>query len=55
MAKDDYDVLVFKILTYLYRKLKNGYENETYLFPFTLELSTLINNQMCFFIDLSKS
>ena len=35
MAKDDYDVLVFKILTYLYRKLKNGYENETYLFPLT--------------------
>lgn len=35
MAKDDYDVLVFKILTYLYRKLKEDYEDETYLFPLT--------------------
>lgn len=35
MAKDDYDVIVFKILTYLYRKLKDGYEDDTYLFPLT--------------------
>ncbi len=35
MARDDYDVLVFKILTYLYRKLKTGYKDETYLFPLT--------------------
>lgn len=35
MAKDDYDVLVFKILTYLYRKLKEGYVDETYLYPLT--------------------
>lgn len=35
MAKDDYDVIVFKILTYLYRKLKNKYEDETYLYPLT--------------------
>lgn len=35
MAKDDYDVLVFKILTYLYRKLKDGYCDDTYLFPLT--------------------
>lgn len=35
MAKDDYDVIVFKILTYLYRKLKNNYEDEYYLCPLT--------------------
>ncbi|MBS4750978.1 hypothetical protein GMA11_05100 [Granulicatella sp. zg-ZJ] len=35
MAKDDYDVIVFKILTYLYRKLKNRYEDDTYLYPLT--------------------
>lgn len=35
MEKDDYDVIVFKILTYLYRKLKKGYIDDTYLFPLT--------------------
>lgn len=35
MAKDDYDVIVFKILTYLYRKLKNNYVDDTYLYPLT--------------------
>lgn len=35
MAKDDYDVLVFKILTYLYRKLKSSYVDDLYLFPLT--------------------
>lgn len=31
MAKDDFDVLTFKILAYLYRSLKTGYKDETYL------------------------
>ncbi|MDO4662479.1 MAG: YjcQ family protein [Tissierellia bacterium] len=35
MAKDDYDVLVFKILTYLYRKLKDNYIDDMYLCPLT--------------------
>lgn len=35
MPKDDYDVIVFKILTYLYRSLKNGYKDDTYLCPLT--------------------
>lgn len=29
--KDDIDVIVFKILTYLYRKLKYGYNDDLYL------------------------
>lgn len=28
MAKDDYYVLVFKILVFLYRKLKQGYKDD---------------------------
>jgi hypothetical protein len=35
MAKDDYDVIVFKILTYLYRNLRHGYNDDTYLYPLT--------------------
>lgn len=35
MARDDYDVLVFKILTYLYRKFKDNYIDDMYLFPLT--------------------
>lgn len=35
MAKNDYDVIVFKILTYLYRKIKDGYVDDTYLYPLT--------------------
>lgn len=37
MAKYDYDVIVFKILTYLQRQLKNKYDDETYLYPLTNE------------------
>lgn len=35
MARDDYDVIVFKILTYLYHNLKDGYIDDTYLYPLT--------------------
>lgn len=29
--KDDIDIIVFKILTYLYRKLKYAYNDDLYL------------------------
>lgn len=35
MGKNDCDVIVFKILTYLYRNLKDNYVDELYLNPLT--------------------
>ncbi len=54
MAKDDYDVIVFKILTYLYRKLKNNYEDETYLYPLTNDFPIYEEYFLSIFEDLEE-
>lgn len=37
MAKDDYYILVFKILVFLYhRKLKQGYKDDYYYYTFEI-------------------
>lgn len=54
MAKDDYDVIVFKILTYLYRKLKNKYEDETYLYPLTNDFPINENYFLSILEDLEE-
>ena len=35
MAKDDFDVLTFKVLAYLYKKIKTGIADDSYLNPLT--------------------
>lgn len=54
MAKDDYDVLVFKILTYLYRKFKDNYIDDMYLFPLTDDFPVQESYFISIFEDLEE-
>ncbi len=54
MAKDDYDVLVFKILTYLYRKFKDNYIDDMYLFPLTNDFPVQESYFISIFEDLEE-
>lgn len=54
MAKDDYDVLVFKILTYLYRKLRDRYNDDLYLYPLTNDFPVQEDYFLSIFEDLEE-
>ena len=52
--KDDIDVIVFKILTYLYRKLKYGYNDDLYLNPLTNDFPISEEYFLSILEDLNK-
>ena len=54
MAKDDYDVLVFKVLTYLYRKLRDRYNDDLYLYPLTNDFPVQEDYFLSIFEDLEE-